>query len=128
MSLLQFEVSGRAYWSSSGARQYFRERRPLRRVLGQLEDWGYQCFWETTTAGLVPVTRACWRPEYERRTRDFWANVACAHEPRVLARMRDFVGVAPATTLVASAPAAKQGGRGGMKAKRAGRGRAGAGF
>ena len=114
VALLQFEVNGVGYWAS--ARRFGRsagrhgtppahERRSLRGVIEALEGWGYHCFWETTTAGMVPLSSACWDDGFERRSRTFWANVACAHEPRVLATMRSFTGV-PVTDPRASRNAA----------------------
>ena len=91
VAIVQFEVSGRGFWSNGGGgrtpRAYSRERRSLRHVISSFESTGYECFWELTD-GLLPLSGACWRDEYDApRPRSLWANIACAHEPRVVAMM-----------------------------------------
>lgn len=89
VAIVQFELSGRGFWSTGGGGRtaYARERRSLRHVVGSFETAGYECFWELTD-GLLPLSGACWRDDYDApRPRNLWANIACAHEPRVVAMM-----------------------------------------
>ena len=71
IALLEFEVNKEGFWSR-------KNRRDGRTVLGataRLAEAGYTCFWQTS-AGLVPLSGACWRREMEMRR---WSNIVCAH-------------------------------------------------
>ena len=85
VSIVEFEVSNRGYWTSNRRRGYlFAERRRLGDKLAWLGGMGYTCFLELG-ADLLPLT-GCWSDSFE--TRKQWSNVACAHEPAVLDVMR----------------------------------------
>ena len=60
--------------------------RRLKRLLPYLRRDRRRLF--TALLLLLPLSGACWRDEYDApRPRSLWANIACAHEPRVVAMM-----------------------------------------
>ena len=86
IALFEFETHSKGYWkheSRSGAPPD--EQRALGPILKWVEAAGYECFWQSVGGRLVPASGECWSPGMEQMG---WANVLCAHEPAVLARLR----------------------------------------
>ena len=61
------------------------EQRRLGEVLERLTSFGYACFFQVAGGGLVPASVPCWHPRYANVG---WANLLCAHEPRVVRLFR----------------------------------------
>ena len=96
--LLEFEyVRGRGFWSRRE-----RERRDLDSVLIKLQQFGYECFWQSAmgpplrgelsqaalTPRLVPASPPCWQPAMAQT---WWSNLVCAHEEAALTVLRRYV-------------------------------------
>ena len=83
ITLLEFEYSGRGYWSSRRTDG----QRSLHATLLWLSDTGYRCYMEAVgnktqaREALAPISGECWRAEFETRR---WSNVLCTHEARAV--------------------------------------------
>ena len=75
--VIEFEYSGKAYWSTRNKG----ERRTLRKLQRWLLAAGYSCFMLNKNA-LYPMSGLCWRDEFESCA---WSNVVCSHDDSVLA-------------------------------------------
>ena len=84
--LLEFEYSGADFWARAGQGRSTLaaiDARSLAKTLRWMSDAGYFCFMQGRS-GLLPVSPPCWRDELEVRR---WSNLACAHDPAVVAAL-----------------------------------------
>ena len=86
IQLVEFEFHSHDYFCAA-------EGNPRCKPLGELLAWlkqsaGYECFWQTRHR-LVAASGNCWQPHLAEHVGVSWANLLCAHDARVLARIAD---------------------------------------